>query len=160
MARGTPAMPAGMSSNPYPKPKEHVPRLTHCELCDRQLPTKDWPAHKNSKKHREAEAKERGETFKSSFTFGGDANGSNEFANANDFGSGDAFANTATTDGDGWGVGVDLSTTKSTNYNNGDQRACFNCGETGHQKRDCPQASNNQACFNCGETGYVFLSSA
>lgn len=165
MARGKTAIAMAMLANPYPKPKAHVPRLTLCEVCDRELPTKDWPAHKNSKKHREAEAKERGETVKNAFSFGGDAIGfgsSNESANANGFGFGDAFATTATTDGNGWATGVDFSTTKSTSYgkngNNGgsgDQRACFGCGETGHQRRDCPRVSKNQGCFNCGDTGLV-----
>lgn len=165
MARGPPAVLTAMSSNPYPKPKEYVPRVTQCELCDRKLPTKDWPAHKNSKKHREAEAKERGElgAVKNPTVFGGDVKGfgnenSNEFASTNEFGSGDAFANATTTDGDGWSTGAGFSTTKSTSHNNGggsggDQRVCFGCGETGHQKRDCPQSSSGQGCFNCGETG-------
>jgi cellular nucleic acid-binding protein len=165
MARGAPAMTTSMASNPYPKPKEHIPRITQCELCNRELPTKDWPAHKNSKKHREAEAKERAEieAVKNPTNFGGDTSGSNndnEFANANEFGSGDAFANATTSGDDGWGAVESFSTTKPTSYNNGgggsgDQRACFGCGETGHQKRDCPQGSGGQTCYNCGGSGCV-----
>lgn len=154
MARGPPAIPTTMISNPYPKPKEHIPRLTYCELCDRTLPTKDWQAHKNSKKHREAEAKERGEldAIKNSTDSGGD---STRFGNDIAFGIAAAL-------GDGeWGAGEGFtSTTKPTSYKDrggggGDQRACFGCGETGHQKRDCPKGSGGQACHNCGETGYV-----
>lgn len=153
---------SGMASNPYPKPKEHVPRWTHCELCDRQLPTKDWHTHKNSKKHRQAEAKEREqlEMAGSSTTFGGegmDSNTNNESANVNDFGFGDTFGIDTTAGDGGWSTGDGFATTKSNGYKNGgggDQRSCYGCGQTGHQKRDCPQGSTGQACYNCGESGY------
>jgi len=43
----------------------------------------------------------------------------------------------------------------------GSNNTCFNCGETGHRKMDCPQApvggnrgGDDRACFNCGETGH------
>lgn len=121
--------------------------MTYCELCDRTLPTKDWQAHKNSKKHREAEAKDRGEldAVKNSTDFGGDSMG---FGDDNEFGN-------AAASGDGdWGAGEGFtSTTKSTSYNN----RAGSGGETGHQKRDCPKGSGSQACHNCGETGYVVL---
>jgi hypothetical protein len=134
-----------MMANPYPRAKEHIPRMTLCELCNRSLPTKDWPGHKNSKKHRQAEAKERGDN---------DNNNANEFANAaNEFGFGDAFTTTNTSGNDAWGSG-DGFTSYNTNSGGGDSdRACFGCGETGHQKRDCPKGSGGQACYNCGETG-------
>jgi cellular nucleic acid-binding protein len=189
MARGPTAVFSNMVSNPYPKAKEHVARISLCELCDREILTKDWNGHKNSKKHCEAEAKEREELEKAknpAGTFGGDATsfgGGNEFSGTNEFGSGgDTFGGATTTANDGWGSAGDFSTANTTSYNSnggggdracfgcgqtghqkrdcpsgggggGGDRACFGCGMTGHQKRDCPQGSGGQACFNCGETG-------
>ena len=48
-----------MVSNPYPKPKDVQADFTVCELCDRSIKTKDWTAHKNSKKHRAIEQAEK-----------------------------------------------------------------------------------------------------
>lgn len=42
-------------SNPYGSFKEVTPEWTECEVCERKLKTRDWTAHKNSKKHRENE---------------------------------------------------------------------------------------------------------
>jgi hypothetical protein len=175
---------SNLVANPYPKAKEHVARMSLCEICDRQILTKDWISHKNSKKHRAAEAKEREELEKPKNpggSFGGDATGfgdSNEFANANnEFGA-------ATTTNDGWGSVGDFAAPNTSSYNHnggggggdracygcgqsghqkrdcpsgggggGGDRACYGCGQTGHQKRDCPQGSGGQACFNCGEVG-------
>lgn len=183
MARGPAVIQSAMVSNPYPQPREHVPRWTHCELCDRTVPTKDWGTHKGSKKHRALENKEREEIerAKNPAGFGGNAADlDTPFPNANnEFGSSDSFGNFATTTGDdGWGTGGDFSTTNTSYNHNGSDRACYGCGQTGHQKRDCPtsggggggnacygcgmtghqkrdcpQASGSQACYNCGETG-------
>ena len=64
MARGSTAIMSNLVANPYPKAKEHVARMSLCEVCDRQILTKDWASHKNSRKHRAAEAKEREELEK------------------------------------------------------------------------------------------------
>jgi hypothetical protein len=196
MARGPTAVMSNLVANPYPKAKEHVARMSLCELCDRQILTKDWISHKNSKKHRAAEAKEHEELEKSKNpgdSFGGDATGfsdsngfssTNEFANVNnEFGGGDTFGDATTTTNDGWGSTGDFTTTNISSHNNnggsdrtcygcgqtghqkrdcpsgagggggGGDRACYGCGQIGHQKRDCPQGSGGQACFNCSEVG-------
>ncbi|CAN9102274.1 unnamed protein product, partial [Alternaria alternata] len=52
--------------------------MSLCEICDRQILTKDWASHKNSRKHRAAEAKEREELEKlknPGGSFSGDATG-------------------------------------------------------------------------------------
>ncbi|CAG8036861.1 unnamed protein product [Penicillium salamii] len=33
-------------------------------------------------------------------------------------------------------------------------RACFNCGQAGHSKADCPEPRKMGACYNCGEEGH------
>jgi hypothetical protein len=165
MARGAMAIQlSGLSSNPYPRPKEHIPMNTTCELCDRTMPTKDWPSHKNSKKHRAAEAKENGTaTGTNGNGFGGDAAG---FTADGGFGGNDNFG--AATDGNdgwnstgndaGWGSGATTGTSSyGNNTGGGGDRACFGCGQTGHQKRDCPSGGGgggDRACYGCGETGH------
>lgn len=154
---------AGMPSNPYNRPKEQIPRITVCELCDRSLNTKDWNAHKNSKKHRAAEdaekAKENAHVNSNGFDgFGGEASGFTPEA---------GFDLPSTDSGNGgWGssggfnIGNDFG---SSNYGNktsggGGDRACFGCGETGHTKRDCPKGGSSggdRACFGCGEVGHT-----
>ncbi|KAG9188523.1 hypothetical protein G6011_02446 [Alternaria panax] len=183
MARGPTAVMSNLVANPYPKAKEHVARMSLCEICDRQILTKDWTGHKNSKKHRAAEANEREELEKLKNPGGGFGDSKEfasviEFANTNNEFSGGA----TTTTHDGWGSAEDFAATNTSSHNNGGggdracygcgqtghqkrdcpsggsggggDRACYGCGQTGHQKRDCPQGSGGQACFNCGETGH------
>jgi len=156
---------SGMASNPYPKPKVQLPSKTTCELCNRTLPTKDWNAHKNSKKHRDAEAKDRAKAEGTDTNgFGGDATGFTADTGGNNF--------TSTTATDGWGApatdsawgavdfGTNTGTSGYTNINSGGGggRACFGCGSEDHQKRDCPQGGGggggDRACYGCGETGH------
>ncbi|KAH8640424.1 hypothetical protein IG631_03365 [Alternaria alternata] len=52
--------------------------MSLCEICDRQILTKDWASRKNSRKHRAAQAKEREELEKlknPGGSFSGDATG-------------------------------------------------------------------------------------
>jgi cellular nucleic acid-binding protein len=161
-----------MASNPYSRPKEIAPLNTTCELCDRTMPTKDWPSHKNSKKHRQAELAEKASSDNKAGinTFGADAagftpdNGGETPSNA--AAGGDAWGSTG--NGDSWNISGGFTTTSSSGYGGGnntrggaDDRACFNCNEPGHQKRDCPKGSSGggQGCFNCGEEGYVLVHS-
>jgi cellular nucleic acid-binding protein len=154
MARGSTAVYAPLTANPYHRAKENIPGFTFCELCERKLPTKDWFSHKQSKKHRAAEEKEREgtEKAKNPTGFGGDdpftaASGNNGWASTGDTTSGN----------DGWGTGGDFATTNTKTYNGGggDDRACFGCGKSGHQKRDCPSGGGGggNACYNCGISG-------
>ena len=165
MARGAVAFQlSGMAANPYPRPKEQVPQLTTCELCNRTIMTRDWIAHKNSKKHRQAEAKEKGETDNANGNangFGGDASGFTVETTANGFGSGGTFSNGTSSGYDTWGSAGGFGSFTAPTYGNntgggGGDRACFSCGQTGHTKRDCPTAGagGGQACYNCGQTGH------
>ncbi|KAL5120459.1 hypothetical protein ACEQ8H_001749 [Pleosporales sp. CAS-2024a] len=156
MARaGMTAQLSGMASNPYPAPKVQQPYVTKCELCSRTILTKDWAAHKNSKKHRGAEEKEKEKAHGAHATgFGGDAT---DFTAALSSGGDAAFpSNTASADpwgssGNGAGTGG-YGGNSSGGGGSGGDRACFGCGETGHQKRDCPKGGT--ACYNCGELGH------
>jgi cellular nucleic acid-binding protein len=164
MARGSTMYAPMMMANPYNRPKENEPYYSFCELCERKLPNKDWSSHKQGKAHRAAEQKEREELEKAKNAgSGGSATAwgvDDEFSNANNkFGSGDAFGTTTTGD-EGWGSSGGFATTNTSSYNNnggsGGDRACFGCGQTGHQKRDCPSGggSGGNACYGCGETGH------
>ncbi|CAN9316042.1 unnamed protein product [Alternaria alternata] len=72
--------------------------MSLCEICDRQILTKDWASHKNSRKHRAAEAKEREELEKlknPGGSFSGDATGFgdiNEFRRWHEFASANMIA--------------------------------------------------------------------
>lgn len=159
-------MPAGMSSNPYNPAKEHVPRLTLCELCERIIPTPVWLAHKNSKQHQALEiAEKEKENAKSSNDasggWGGEASGT-----VADVETGFKLAPSGSGN-DGWVSSVDNGRASSggsgatSGYSDkvaggGGDRACFGCGEVGHTKRDCPKGGSGggRACFGCGEVGH------
>lgn len=142
----------GLVSNPYPKPKEHEPNDTLCELCDRVIRTRDWISHKNSKKHRELEeaarAKENGQPNNG---FGGDGWNSGGFDTSsgfNDTGTGGSGFDSGFNSGAGNGAYSGSGNTGGKQFNG----ACFSCGLEGHSKRDCPQNSS-RGCYNCGESG-------
>jgi cellular nucleic acid-binding protein len=142
--------------------------FTTCELCDRTMPTKDWNGHKNSKKHREAENKEKAANEPANQNgFGGDSGGFT--ADTGGFGN-DSFGTTTAVDTgiDGWGSGGggwdSNATGGASSFGNtntgggGGDRACYGCGQTGHQKRDCPSGGSggggDRACYGCGQTGH------
>lgn len=142
--------------------KEQVPQKTLCELCGRTLNTRDWPQHKNSKAHRALEQKEKDkENTKGNPNSGADAWG----GEASGFAPTDGFNIAPTESGDGgWGASADSSNAfSSSGYGNktgggGGDRACFGCGEVGHNKRDCPKGGSGggvRACFGCGEVGHT-----
>ncbi len=156
---------SNLPSNPYPRAKVQSALYTHCEVCDRTFMSRDWSAHKSSKKHRQAEAKQNPQAeHANAYGFGDGAStfaSNNNFSKSNnDFGSGETFTTDLGADNGGWGSGDNFTTdfgASSGNVNNGGgDRACFGCGQTGHQKRDCPSAGSGggQACFGCGQTGH------
>lgn len=171
----------GLVSNPYPAAKDHQSINTVCELCDRTIKTKDWSAHKRSRKHRELEQKEReGEAKKQALPtgdgFSDNTSGfNNDAGTAGDWGDNAGTAggwgdNAGTTGGWGdnagtWGSGSGDASTgygndslNSTGYSghkaqSGGPGACYGCGEVGHNKRDCPSTGASRGCFNCGQQG-------
>jgi hypothetical protein len=70
-------MASGMVSNPYAPAKEYVAQTTLCELCNITMKTRDWAAHKNSKKHRAAEKLENEKNNPPSNGFGDNTDGFN-----------------------------------------------------------------------------------
>ncbi|KAF2017917.1 hypothetical protein BU24DRAFT_440690, partial [Aaosphaeria arxii CBS 175.79] len=136
---------AGMPSNPYPKPKEVQALNTTCEVCDRVIKTKDWLAHKNSKKHRQAEEKVKENLQPAQAPIADDAGNvatDNGFSNDGGWGTvGDSFGDDATA-----GYHAQRGAIE------GGAGGCYLCGEDGHMKRDCPKQGGQRGCFNCGET--------
>jgi cellular nucleic acid-binding protein len=153
MARG-PVHVSNMNSNPYPRPKEQLPTHTTCELCARTMLTRDWNGHKNSKKHREVEKKLKDEAEGVNTNNSG---GDTFTAETGGWGSETFGTTTAGNDG-GWSSTGAAENTGSYNTGGGggDDRACFGCGQTGHQKRDCPSGGGGggRACYGCGDTGH------
>jgi hypothetical protein len=140
---------ANLVSNPYPPHKVINPTFTTCEICDRQIMTKDWRAHKSSKKHREIEKKladdEKAQNYADSGGWGAVGVTNDQVA------SGNGCRNCGE---DGHFVKDCPAPKKS--------RACHNCGEEGHMSRECPEerkggggSGGGGPCYNCGEEGHM-----
>lgn len=113
-------------TNPYNNAKDVPPDFYTCERCHRTIPSKNWPEHKNSKKHRALEDEERRSKDKENFS-------STEPVD-NGFGSGgDTSEPTATQDS--WGS-IEGDNTFGGATRGGGGRACHGCGDEGHIKRD------------------------
>jgi cellular nucleic acid-binding protein len=153
---GIAMMSSGMAANPYARPKDQIALITLCELCDIQMKTKDWNAHKNSKKHRAEETKEQKKNNPAANSSGDDGGFSVDNPTGNG-GFGDGFG--ASYSGGGsddracLGCGETGHTKRECPSGGSDGQACYGCGEEGHQKRDCPHGAGGQACFNCGNVG-------
>lgn len=158
------SLPPGMASNPYNSMRQQVPLKTLCELCDRTINTRDWPQHKNSKKHRSLEnaekAKENVKVSGNDSGWGDDASGftpDGDFTLASVDAGNDGWASSNTS---GWGAsGGSANGSANRTGGGGGDRACFGCGEVGHTKRECPKGGSGgggQTCYNCGMEGYVF----
>ncbi|KAF3033072.1 hypothetical protein E8E12_001851 [Didymella heteroderae] len=146
-------LPPGMSSEPYHKGKEKVGQKTLCETCDRVIMSRDWPAHQNSKGHRNKK-----EAIKDKENLKKNNDGTDTWvADTSNF-TLDAGFGLASPDS-GWGnsgSGEAFGTSSTGNKTSGGQ-GCFKCGETGHRKADCPQGGSGgggQGCFKCGEVGH------
>jgi cellular nucleic acid-binding protein len=147
------SMASGMVSNPYAPAKEYVAQTTLCELCNITMKTRDWAAHKNSKKHRAAEKKEDEKNNPPSNGFGDNTDGFNTDANG---GFSTNYSGNTNGGSDGrarFGCGETGHTKRDCPQGGSGGQACYGCGEEGHQKRDCPQGAGGQACFNCGNVG-------
>ena len=153
------AMASGLVSNPYAPAKEYVAQTTLCELCNITMKTRDWAAHKNSKKHRAAEKKEFEKNNPPVDGFGDHADGFNTDAHGG-FGANPSANTNGGSDGRAcFGCGETGHTKRdcpqggSGGLGGSGGQTCYGCGEEGHQKRDCPQGAGGQACFNCGNVG-------
>ena len=144
-------MPHFSFHNPHLNVRKPEPGITICETCDnRQLKTKDWPAHKASKKHRANEDAIRNKENEpvSGSTTASDSWGGGE--TTTNFG-GDGAWNDAPS------AGFSNDPTPSTRGVGGGFRgACYGCGLEGHSKRDCPTSAGGGGrgnCYNCGQPG-------
>ncbi|KAK7181841.1 hypothetical protein DPSP01_002429 [Paraphaeosphaeria sporulosa] len=126
-----------IGTNPYPPARDKEPDVFICEICDRRIGSKDWAAHKNSKKHRACEdelgrAKDVVDT---------------KYPATDKKGNDDAFDQGAWNQDDG-----------APYLRGGDSRTCNGCGEVGHIKRNCPNppagGSSGGACYSCGQEGH------
>lgn len=115
-----------IGSNPYPQARDKDPDNFLCELCDRTIGSKDWSAHKNSKKHRALEDEERRAKLKENVgpvVVDAESTGTAPEDKANEESSG--------------GQGGRTKARTIPLYARGDDsRTCHGCGEEGHIKRD------------------------
>jgi cellular nucleic acid-binding protein len=161
-------------SNPYPAPKAVIPETTICEHCDRTLMTKDWAAHKNSKKHRENEIK-AAETAKLDAKGIGataDTNGTALTANgAKDYATDEWIASNKVSHANGNDHHPHYSALLASNLDGTFEKSpaknaggCFNCGQQGHRKAECPNPNSTVGnggieCRKCHNGTFIFFPS-
>ena len=58
---------------------------------------------------------------------------------------------------DSWGAGATGGWGDSGASAPAKKSGCFNCGEEGHMKTQCPKPAKSRACFRCGQEGHSKL---
>lgn len=97
-----------IGANPYPPARDKDPDVFICEICDRRIGSKDWTAHKNSKKHRANEDELR----RSKDRVAAGASGANGFLDQ----------------------GAWIQEDSGAHLRGGTDQVCYGCGEVGHLK--------------------------
>lgn len=118
-----------LESNPYQPHKTVEAKYTLCETCERNIESKDWPAHQAGKKHQKAKKEKEAKEAAAKKPVQED-----KVADWGDQVNDDA----AQQEEAGWNDENGFTST-APSKNKGLNGTCYNCGEPGHMKADCPQ---------------------